>query len=95
MARRHLTLTLLAVTLFLSLTYFMTGKSNTAYAPTTKLDDTFLPGDADDSTGGTLATGADISDRILQGGSIAPKLGNATAKYAVPPTSTLLQAYTA
>lgn len=82
MARRHLTLTLLAVTLFLSLTYFMAGRSNAAYTPaTTKLDTTFLPGDADDSASDSLSpvTG-DISDRILQGGSIAPKLGNATAK---------------
>lgn len=86
MARRqHLTLTLLAVMLFLSLTYFMAGKSNTEYAPTTKLDDTFSPGAPDDSARDSLPAGdsfsaGDISDRILQGGSIAPKLGNATAK---------------
>ncbi|KAK3291926.1 ERV/ALR sulfhydryl oxidase domain-containing protein [Chaetomium fimeti] len=85
MARRqHLTLTLLAVMLFLSLTYFMAGRSSVEYSPKTRLEDAALPTDPDsndsnDSAGdGFSAT--DISDRILQGGSIAPKLGNATAK---------------
>ncbi|KAL2194083.1 ERV/ALR sulfhydryl oxidase domain-containing protein [Corynascus similis CBS 632.67] len=59
MARRqHLTLTLIAFTAFLGLTFFMaTGKASVEYSPAPEL-----------------------SERILTGGSIAPKLENATAK---------------
>ncbi|KAH6847121.1 ERV/ALR sulfhydryl oxidase domain-containing protein [Chaetomium sp. MPI-CAGE-AT-0009] len=78
MARRHLTLTLMAVMLFLSLTYFMAGKSTVEYSPTTRLDDASHPTYPDSASDSNPA--AEIPDRILQGGSIAPKLGNATAK---------------
>lgn len=91
MARRqHVTLTLLAVTVFLSLVYFMSGgRSKTEYEVQLQYDD-FGPSDYDtpaeapsgsDGLVDASKPSLDLSDRILTGGSIAPKLANATAKY--------------
>jgi FAD-linked sulfhydryl oxidase len=102
MARnRHLTLTLLAVLVFLSLTYVMSNRGE-AYSPMHVHDKTVATEYAKDiaesnsgsSNGGrsssssSATTNSDpdfmsgISANILQGGSIAPKLENATIKYA-------------
>ena len=80
MARRpHITLMLVAgVMIFLTMTYLVSGRSS--------MDD-FRPSnihpadhkEAISSTGDHKPV-AGISDRILSGGSIAPKLENATAK---------------
>ncbi|KAH6615477.1 ERV/ALR sulfhydryl oxidase domain-containing protein [Chaetomium sp. MPI-SDFR-AT-0129] len=91
MARRqHVTLTLLAVTVFLSLVYFMSGsRSKAEYGYETTHNDVFDPSDYDtltetpsgsDGLVDASKPSLDISDRILTGGSIAPKLANATAK---------------
>ncbi|KAK4149589.1 hypothetical protein C8A00DRAFT_18747 [Chaetomidium leptoderma] len=83
MARRqHLTLTLMAVMLFLSLTYVLsTRSSGSNYSPMSVHDDILgntEPGRSSSGSGNNLDS--DLSDRILKGGSIAPKLENATAK---------------
>ncbi|KAL2166963.1 hypothetical protein VTG60DRAFT_1921 [Thermothelomyces hinnuleus] len=88
MARRqHLTLSLFAFMVFLALTYYMsTGDSRVGYGPVARPDDTFSH--ADHSRGGSTSNNVasevnpapGISERILTGGSIAPKLENATAK---------------
>lgn len=90
MARRqHLTLSLFAFMVFLALTYFMsTGNSKVEYGTVARPDDSFSH--ADHSSGGSAGSNVPsegnpalgISERILTGGSIAPKLENATAKYA-------------
>ncbi|KXX73108.1 FAD-linked sulfhydryl oxidase ERV2 [Madurella mycetomatis] len=82
MARRqHLTLTLMGVILFLTLTYYMSSSSSDSRYPTMEVssarDHPEHSGSHSDSAGNP-AVG--IPDRILQGGSIASKLENATAK---------------
>jgi hypothetical protein len=81
MARRqHITLTLLGVMLFITLTYFMSsGSSSAERYPTRIADETWSPKEHDSShSASNPASG--LSDSILKGGSIAPKLENATAK---------------
>jgi hypothetical protein len=79
MARRqHITLTLVGVLLFITLTYFMSSGSNSQYV---KADESWIStGHA--SSHGTSGSRAvpGISESILTGGSIAPKLENATIK---------------
>lgn len=83
MARRqHLTLTLMAVLVFLGLTYHISTRPSDA-SPMRAYDDKYSP--AGGSTGGSSGGHnpvPGVSDSILTGGSIAPKLENATAKYA-------------
>jgi len=84
MARRqHLTLTLVAVMFFLVLTYHMSSRSSDEHSPLRAHDQTV---GYTEFPKGSSGSGSDpvpgISDSILQGGSIAPKLENATAKYA-------------
>ncbi|KAL2163596.1 hypothetical protein VTH06DRAFT_5654 [Thermothelomyces fergusii] len=88
MARRqHLTLSLFAFLVFLTLTYFMSTRDpRVEYGPVARPDEAFSHADhsSGSSTGGSVAGDGNpalgISERILTGGSIAPKLENATAK---------------
>lgn len=82
MARRqHLTLTLMGVLLFLTLIYYMSsGRSGSGY-PTMGVDKAWTHAEHGGShTDSTSNSALGISDSILKGGSIAPKLENATAK---------------
>jgi hypothetical protein len=94
MARRqHLTLTLVAVMVFLALTYHISTRSGDA-SPMGAYDNKYSPIDSGSSSGsssgGTSGSSSGsnpvpgVSESILSGGSIAPKLENATAKYASP-----------
>jgi hypothetical protein len=75
--RQHLTLTLVALMAFLGLTYFMSSsKSSDAYSPFSQTEHGSLTSSSDSSRN----PAAGLSDSILKGGSIAPKLENATAK---------------
>lgn len=82
MARRqHLTLTLMGVMLFLTLIYYMSSSSSGSRYPTMEVDspwDRPEHSDSQSDSAGNPALG--VPDSILQGGSIAPKLENATAK---------------
>ncbi|KAL2261727.1 hypothetical protein VTK26DRAFT_3495 [Humicola hyalothermophila] len=85
MARRqHLTLTLAAMLLFLGFTCFMSSTSDAdRYA--TRLNNDFFDHTSDGSSHSSHTTsessfGSGLSESILKGGSIAPKLENATAK---------------
>ncbi|KAK4124342.1 hypothetical protein N657DRAFT_595145 [Parathielavia appendiculata] len=91
MARRqHLALGLVTVMLFLGLTYFMSfGKSSDQYNTMRISEDTLksqtehgslTSSDDSSSSSSSSSFASGISDSILQGGSIAPKLENATAK---------------
>ncbi|KAK4100421.1 hypothetical protein N658DRAFT_473334 [Parathielavia hyrcaniae] len=86
MARRqHLTLGLMAAMLFLGLTYFMSSsKSSNQYSTTRISDDTLQSqtehGSLTSSDNSSSNPALGLSDSILHGGSIAPKLENATAK---------------
>ncbi|KAL2268235.1 hypothetical protein VTJ83DRAFT_3081 [Remersonia thermophila] len=96
MARRqHITLTLLAVLIFLSLTYVWSSRSGDAYSPLRAHDEKvatdYAPdyGSSSSSSNSNENSGSSKSsdgaqpglpDSILQGGSIAPKLENATIK---------------
>ncbi|KAL1838809.1 hypothetical protein VTJ49DRAFT_2202 [Mycothermus thermophilus] len=94
MARRqHITLSLLAAMVFLSLTYVMTSRSGDAYSPLRVYDekvatDYALDYGSSSSSGKSSSSSSSsshdalsgLSDNILQGGSIAPKLENATIK---------------
>ena len=73
MARRqHITLiVVIAVLTFLGATYLWSGKSTDGYS---------LEFSPSNGSGSKADLGA-ITDNILKGGSIAPKLGNETAKY--------------
>ncbi|GAB1317389.1 Sulfhydryl oxidase [Madurella fahalii] len=82
MARRqHLTLTLIGVMLFLTLTYYMSSSGSGDRYPTMGVDNAWNRPEHSGSHGDSASNPAlGISDSILQGGSIAPKLENATAK---------------
>ncbi|KAK3305395.1 ERV/ALR sulfhydryl oxidase domain-containing protein [Chaetomium strumarium] len=93
MARRqHLTLTLVAVMVFVGLIYVMSGSSNTQRYPTripsgfeSKPEHRSHEGsgsvrDSDSDSVSVSNPASSISDTILNGGSIAPKLENATIK---------------
>ena len=73
MARRqHVTLlVVVAVLTFLGATYLWSGRSTDGYS---------LEFSPSNGSGSKADLGA-ITDNILKGGSIAPKLGNETAKY--------------
>ncbi|KAL2019365.1 hypothetical protein VTK56DRAFT_9745 [Thermocarpiscus australiensis] len=76
--RRHITATLVTVMLFLGLTYFLSASSSSSGRnPTTIADDQW---NHEEHGGSHSNPAAGISQSILQGGSIAPKLENATAK---------------
>ena len=73
MARRqHITLSLgILVVFFMIVTYFMSPGTSSAFIPT-----------PDNSPSNKVKQpDLGLSDSILKGGSIAPKLENATAKY--------------
>ncbi|KAK4241201.1 ERV/ALR sulfhydryl oxidase domain-containing protein [Achaetomium macrosporum] len=93
MARRqHLTLTLMAVMLFVGLIYVISGSPSAEHYPTripsgfeSKPEDRSHAGSASGSDRGSDSVSVSnpasgISDTILSGGSIAPKLENATIK---------------
>ncbi|KAK4186314.1 nucleophile aminohydrolase [Podospora australis] len=78
MARRqHITLMLVGVMIFLSMTYLLSNKSNSG-----DRDPTRIPQGEDrwDRGGAAKEDFGGISESVLKGGSIAPKLENATAK---------------
>lgn len=85
MARRqHLTLTLIAVMVFFCLTYLMSSsRSNDVHSSMTLPHDDFSQSGSRSSSSSSSNNdnpALGVSDRILKGGSIAPKLENATAK---------------
>ncbi|VBB81221.1 Putative FAD-linked sulfhydryl oxidase [Podospora comata] len=78
MARRQqITLLLVGVMFFLTMTYFVSGSGGGGRDPTRILsDETWRSSSSHNSNG----AGGALSESILKGGSIAPKLENATAK---------------
>ncbi|AEO67865.1 uncharacterized protein THITE_2117004 [Thermothielavioides terrestris NRRL 8126] len=88
MARRHhLTLTLMAVMIFLGLTYIMSsGSAISDRYPAGMPSGKWSNPEQGSRTGSAKGSDSDsnpalgLSESILQGGSIAPKLENATAK---------------
>ncbi|KAK4201682.1 ERV/ALR sulfhydryl oxidase domain-containing protein [Triangularia verruculosa] len=79
MARRqHITLLLMGVMFFLTMTYFMSSKASSGGRDPTRIsDETWSSHNSNGAGGGGLGA---ISESVLKGGSIAPKLENATAK---------------
>ncbi|KAK4175776.1 proteasome subunit beta type-1 [Triangularia setosa] len=77
MARRqHITLLLMGVMFFLTMTYFMSSKASSGGRDPTRISDETWNSHNSNGAGGVGA----ISESVLKGGSIAPKLENATAK---------------
>ena len=77
MARHLSALVILAVAAFLTISYLMSPFGATPRP--------FTGGTVGGAAGGVKADLSGISDDLLHGGSIAPELENATAKYVQPP----------
>ncbi|KAK0669209.1 ERV/ALR sulfhydryl oxidase domain-containing protein [Cercophora samala] len=82
MARRqHITLLLMGVMFFLTMTYFMSSKAGSGGRDPTRIsDETWNSHNSNGAAAGGGAGVGAISESVLKGGSIAPKLENATAK---------------